>query len=144
MKMNAQWHRHVLWNQLTLISNTHFHNRIGSVGALGRKCHIKNKVTFFCLLFQVWHNFAFQKTGLLISLIYLYNSVSRPCLWFLIQNSTLLLNLWLLCLHLLFDQILFLHQSYKIFSKGRINISLVCLTTFNISGQESIFLIGTV
>lgn len=47
-----------------------------------------------------------SKTGLLISLIYLYYSVSRPCLWFFMQNSTQLLNLRPLCLCFIFDQIL--------------------------------------
>ena len=80
-----------------------------------------------------------SKTVLLISLIYLYYSVSRPFQCFLMQNSTQLLNLWPLCLHFIFNQILFLDQSYKIFSKGRINISWVYSTTANISDQESLF-----
>lgn len=82
---------------------------------------------------------ALLKLVLSISFIYLYYSVSRPCLWFLMQNSTQLLNLWSLCLCFIFDQILFLHQSYKIFSKGRINISLVYSTTANITFWESGF-----
>lgn len=104
-----------------------------------------NKVTFFPVFyFRSDMTLLLSKTGLLISLIYLYYSVSRPCLWFLMQNSTLLLNLWPLCLHFIFDQIVFLHQSYIIFSKARINISLVCSTTTNVTDQERIFLMGTV
>lgn len=87
---------------------------------------------------------ALSKLVLSISFIYLYYSVSRPCLWFLMQNSTQLLNLWSLSLCFIFDQILFLHQSYKIFSKGRINISLVYSTTANITVWESIFFVWTV
>lgn len=81
-----------------------------------------------------------SKTGLLIYLIFLYYSVSRPCLWFLMQNSTQLLNLWPLCLCFIFNQILFLHQSYKIFSKDRINFSWVYSTAVNTADQESLFL----
>lgn len=108
--------------------------------SLGKEMWLGTKDFFFSLrLISDLTTLALLKLVLSISFIYLYYSVSRPCLWFLMQNSTQLLNLWTLCLCFIFDQILFLHQSYKIFSKGRINISLVYSTTANITFWEFFF-----
>lgn len=76
-------------------------------GSLGKEAWLGTKDCFLQSHFRSDITSPLSKPGLLISLIYLHYSVSKLCLWFLMQNSMQLLNLWSLCLHFIFNQILF-------------------------------------
>lgn len=105
---------------------------------LGSKRELDH-VIFLQSLFRSFITLLLSKTALFISSVYLYDSVPRPCLWFLMQNSTPLLILWPLCLYFNYSSNAFLHHSYKTFSKGRINISSVHSTAANVTDQEHLF-----
>lgn len=105
---------------------------------LGSKRELDH-VIFFQSLLTSFITLLLSKTALLISLVYLYDSVSTHCLWFLMQNSTQLLILWPVCLYFNYPSNTFFHHSYKTFSKGRINISSVHSTAANITDQEHLF-----
>lgn len=101
-KMNACTQMQTLWNQPTMMKDVYYCCRLCSVRDLGKKHDLEHGIIFQSH-FRSDITLPRSKICLLMSLIYLYYSVSRPCLWFLMQNSTLLLNLWPLCLHFIFS-----------------------------------------